>query len=237
MRRDRRHIRHPVRRWLFITVVRPLVHLIFWPRVRGRRRPAFEGAGLLIANHVSLLDPAFLMLSCDTDRLRFIAKQELFERPFMGFFVRSFDTIPLDRNISDVQAARRIFEALRDGNTVGIFIEGTRVKRADADRYPPKGSILRIAMKKKLPIRLASIRGPVFPFSAPLIRYGPTVVLSARRDAVIAKEDYDAFARELMRRIYALTDQPYANETAEADRACFEAKVSFDIVQEAPHAV
>ena len=81
---------------------------------------------ILIANHLSLLDPILLAYACKKYEIRFLAKKELSRIPVFGAILRKLHIIPVDRHHSDMAAMRQCVMALREKRVLGIFPEGTR---------------------------------------------------------------------------------------------------------------
>ncbi len=81
---------------------------------------------VVVANHVSIADP--LLLSFLPFDMRFVAKDELFRIPLVGWLLRLAGDIPVRRG--DATSGREMqtacVETLRGGLSVMIFPEGTR---------------------------------------------------------------------------------------------------------------
>lgn len=84
------------------------------------------GGALLAINHVSYVD--YLMAGYPGEKqgrlTRFMAKKEVFEHPIGGPVMRSFKHISVDRS-AGLASMERAQDALRAGEVVGIFPEGT----------------------------------------------------------------------------------------------------------------
>ena len=109
---------------------------VFTPWLRWGLRWTIEGADnipttgpvLLASNHVSYLDP--LTLAWVADRRgrhgRFLAKAELFDKRGLGTLLRAAHQIPVQRGRVDAaDALQAAVDALRRGECVGVFPEGT----------------------------------------------------------------------------------------------------------------
>jgi 1-acyl-sn-glycerol-3-phosphate acyltransferase len=85
------------------------------------RRPC-----VVVANHASLADP-FLLCQLPFDQ-RFVAKDELFRLPLVGWLLRLAGDIPIRRgdHASAVAMERACVTTLAHGLSVTIFPEGTR---------------------------------------------------------------------------------------------------------------
>ncbi len=84
-----------------------------------------SGGCLLVANHVSYLDPP-LVGAAISRSIYFMAKQELFEIPVMGSIIAGTGAFPVKRGTADRGALKRARALLHDGNVVCIFPEGRR---------------------------------------------------------------------------------------------------------------
>lgn len=96
-------------------------------RVEGVERIATTGPVLLASNHISYFDPiAIANLGSQAGRrVRFLAKAELFEKRWMAGVLRSMGQIPVERGTGDTGALDRATAALRAGECVHVFPEGT----------------------------------------------------------------------------------------------------------------
>ncbi len=83
-----------------------------------------RGSGLVVANHVSWLDP-FLLLACFP--VRFVAKDEIRSWPVFGWIAVRAGTVFIRRDLRrDVARVTRLFEARIDaGEVVALFPEST----------------------------------------------------------------------------------------------------------------
>jgi 1-acyl-sn-glycerol-3-phosphate acyltransferase len=110
-----------------VVVIVPVSSLLFRLRYRhGDRLPA-TGPVLLVANHVSVLDPlACARLAWDNGRVpHFLAKESLF-RGRLGPILRACGQIPVARFSADAHEALSAAQAdLAAGNCVVIYPEGS----------------------------------------------------------------------------------------------------------------
>ena len=99
------------------------------PNPLKRPVPAGAKGSVFVANHASMLDPALLMAmalrrGCT---LRPLYKSELGESRFVTWFFSRVGAIPLKRGTADMKAIRRAVNALKRGENVLLFPEGTRI--------------------------------------------------------------------------------------------------------------
>ncbi|MGH9034006.1 MAG: lysophospholipid acyltransferase family protein [Acidimicrobiia bacterium] len=98
---------------------------IFRVRVHGRERVPRTGAYVVAPSHRSLMD-IFFTAYITTRRIRFMAKQELFENRFLAWLFTAGGGFPVERGTADRAALRAAQLALESGEPVVIFPEGTR---------------------------------------------------------------------------------------------------------------
>ncbi|MBS2026409.1 MAG: 1-acyl-sn-glycerol-3-phosphate acyltransferase [Deltaproteobacteria bacterium] len=105
---------------------------------------------VVVSNHASTSDP-FLLSHLPFD-MRFIAKEEIFKLPLLGWLMRLGGDIPLRRG--DSGSVRRMFEACRRtldaGVPVMIFPEGTR--SPDGKLLPFKDGAFQLAIDAQAPL-------------------------------------------------------------------------------------
>lgn len=115
-------------RWFMpfaIFVVRTYLRLITGFVVEGREHVPAEGPAVVASNHISSWDPPVVGVAIHR-RLEFMAKAELFEKPFPAAVLRGLRAFPIDRERSDIGAIKEAIRRLREGRVVGVFIQGTR---------------------------------------------------------------------------------------------------------------
>jgi 1-acyl-sn-glycerol-3-phosphate acyltransferase len=128
--------RIPFALWLCIVVVHPVATLLFRLRYRHAERVPSTGPVLLVANHVSVLDPiSCARLVFDHGRMpHFLAKESVF-RGLAGSILRSAGQIPVARYSSDAGGALSAAQDdLAAGNLVVIYPEGSVTR--DPDWWP-----------------------------------------------------------------------------------------------------
>ena len=87
-----------------------------------------ENTGVIISpNHISFFDPPLTGCFMDKD-LHFMAKQELFDVPVLGFLIKRTNAFPVKRGMQDMSAFRNAFSLLENNKALLMFPEGTRSK-------------------------------------------------------------------------------------------------------------
>jgi 1-acyl-sn-glycerol-3-phosphate acyltransferase len=130
------------------------------------------------ANHRSAFD-IYIMISVLPGRIMFVAKKSLFQIPILGHAMIRMGSVPLDRsNLKQaVKSLDRAAARVRDGGSMIIFPEGTRVPTPEL--IPFKKGLFIMATKAGQPIVPVSISGAryVQPRGAIEVRPGPVRVV------------------------------------------------------------
>ncbi|WP_306485190.1 1-acyl-sn-glycerol-3-phosphate acyltransferase [Anaerococcus sp.] len=146
----------------FLVVLLKIICIpIFRIRVKGLENIEETDKIIVCANHKSLLDPIFLAISLP-QRIYFMAKKELFDKPFVGGFLKALGAFPVDRFGRDLKALRASVALVNEEKILGIFPEGTRVK--EAKRENVKDGVAFIALKAKADIMPVEIISTYKPF-------------------------------------------------------------------------
>lgn len=132
-------------------ILLPLAWLVFHIGFRvhtvGRENlRKVQTKGCIIApNHVSAIDPVFIVISRFWGRRMLVfAKKELFEiNALLTWFFRCCGALCVRGNKEELEIIDRTVEACRAGETLLIFPEGTREK--DGKLLPPKSGLFVIA--------------------------------------------------------------------------------------------
>ena len=109
--------------------------VIFGLKVEGRENVPQTGAIIVAPNHKSYWDPPVVGVAFNTRIIHYMAKEELFKNPFFGWLIRQFGTFPVKRGSVDRAAVRQAIKEIKEGNPLGIFPEGTRIKREGLGRF------------------------------------------------------------------------------------------------------
>lgn len=117
--------------------------------VRPARLPR-QGAGILVCNHISSVDPILLQSASPQRLIVWMMASEYMDLPGFGRVFKTLGVIPVDRNGRDSSSLRAALRALADGRILGIFPEG---KIGEEDGLLPfhTGAAL-MAIKAKVPV-------------------------------------------------------------------------------------
>lgn len=114
---------------------------------------------LLVGNHTSNFD-CLLLATAVYRKINFLAKSELFKGPLKKL-MEEIDSIPVNRDGSDMKALTTAINFLKDDNCVLIFPEGTRSESYKTDKLilPFKVGTVMIAKRSHANIMPFSITG------------------------------------------------------------------------------
>src|SRR6478672_7750471 len=122
---------------------------LVWLRLSRTGREHLRGirGGLIVAsNHRSFLDPFVIATSLPWRRpMQYVAKVELFERPWRGWILSRVGAFPIRRGRSDETAMETARLVLDRGGTVCIFHEGTRIRSGSLGT--PRRGVGRLALE------------------------------------------------------------------------------------------
>lgn len=119
-----------------------------------------QGPALLVANHVSGLDP-LLLIAAARRPLRFMIATEEYHRFGLKWLFRAIGCIPVSREHNPERALREALRALREGEVVALFPHG-RIHPDDGLERPFKGGVQKLAEKSGAavyPVRVEGVRG------------------------------------------------------------------------------
>ncbi len=84
---------------------------------------------VICANHLSMLDPIFVVMAYGWGRkLTIMGKAELFRNPLFAYIFRACGVFPVERGKADTSALDKAIEDINTGRGMLIFPEGTRGK-------------------------------------------------------------------------------------------------------------
>ena len=111
---------------------------------------------ILASNHRSFLDP-FAIGCCLGRPIYFVAKQELFKNPLLGWLLNCLGAFPIKRGASDEESVATSLALLERGEAVVIFPEGTRIRTGSL--APPKRGVGRMALQSGSPVVPIAVTG------------------------------------------------------------------------------
>ncbi|RYG73622.1 1-acyl-sn-glycerol-3-phosphate acyltransferase [Lentibacillus lipolyticus] len=176
-----------------------IVSGIFYPLYRiqviGKENIPKQGPVIICSNHISNLDPPVVGITSPRD-VYFMAKGELFERPFLRELLNAIHAFPVKRGMKDRNALRKGLEILEKGHTLGLFPEGTRSKTGEIGK--PMAGAGFFALRSSASIVPCAIIGPYKPGKRLTVIYGKPMDMDTHREAkTSAKDAADAIMEEI----------------------------------------
>jgi 1-acyl-sn-glycerol-3-phosphate acyltransferase len=132
----------------------PFLRAWFRWRFEGLEQIPAQGPALIASNHASYLDPlvnAYAVVRAHR-RPRFLAKADLFRAFGIRWAMKGTRQIPVARGTGDQSPLRNAEAALRAGEVVVIYPEGTVTRRADGLPMEGKTGTVRLALAAGVPI-------------------------------------------------------------------------------------
>ena len=123
--------------------------------VEGREHVPPRGPLIIVANHQSNVDPSLLVTSIPL-RLRFLAKQSIFNGPVTKWFLKSYGAFPVNRTNSDMRAYKWVLSGLENGQAMVVFPEGTR---SPGSMRKAHSGVVSLALKTQVSILPVGITG------------------------------------------------------------------------------
>lgn len=121
--------------WIFF---RATFAIYFRWRVFNPERVPQTGPVILASNHASFLDPPLVGAGLKRD-INYLARESLFRFPGIGALLRSWNSVPVDRDGGGAAGLKAILDRLLAGSAIILFPEGTRTK--DGKLQPARSGI------------------------------------------------------------------------------------------------
>jgi 1-acyl-sn-glycerol-3-phosphate acyltransferase len=194
-------------------VVHIYYRLMFKVQIEGMENVDPKGHYVVCGNHISLQDPlivgGFLPIE-----IRFMAKKELFKNPLLAKFFRGLGAFPVERDANDLKAIKTALAALKNGENLGIFPEGTRNRTYKA--LPVKAGMAMLAHRTQTPILPVTVDTTFKWFKPIRMVIHPPVSLEAYYGQKLSNETFEKISQDIVDGLYA--DMHYYRE-AKLDKA------------------
>ena len=177
-----------------------LFKIIWRSEESGRENIPAEGGVIISPNHKSFADPPYTG-SAMKRPLHFMAKEELFSVPVLGYLIKQTNAFPVARaSQGDVGAFKTALNLLENGEAVLVFPEGGRAKN-EAFR-PAKQGVGMLACRAQVPVVPARITGSdkIGSFAKLKIIFGKPIYPPKE----YSKDTYMKFSQEVMDSIQGL---------------------------------
>src|SRR6266404_3164142 len=195
---------------------RTLFKLYFRWRVYNPERVPATGPVILASNHASFLDPP-LVGSGLKRGINYLARESLFRFPVVGWVLRNWNSVPVDREGGGAAGLKAILERLLAGGAIILFPEGTRTR--DGKLQAARSGIGLTVIKSTAPVVPVRVFGTFEAFGRHMrfprprriiVKYGQPMLFKAlREEAKVCskprlKEIYQQVADEIMAAIAKL---------------------------------
>jgi 1-acyl-sn-glycerol-3-phosphate acyltransferase len=188
-----------------VVIVRFVLKIIFRINVYGKNQNVVikNGNYIICGNHSSMFDPVLVAVT-HNNHIRFMAKKELFKNPVFRYVFNKLKAFPIDREGNPLTAIKNSLRILKNNEILGMFPEGTRVKKHEESNA--KGGIAVIAIKTKKPVLPVYIDSKYKFFSKVNIYYGDFIHLDEFYGKKLESEDYNEISEDIMDKIYSLKE-------------------------------
>lgn len=199
--------------WVFF---RTLYKTYFRARMCNAERVPSSGPVIIASNHASFLDPP-LVGSCLRRSVSYLARDTLFRYPGVGWLLRKWESVPVDREGGGAAGLRAILDRLLAGGGIILFPEGTRTRSGKLQLA--RSGIGLVVIKSTAPVVPVRVFGTYeafgkhVPFPLPrqlTVKFGLPMDFAALRaeakncSKVRLKEIYQQVANEIMAAIAKL---------------------------------
>jgi len=132
--------------WLFFRIAYRLYCRAEW--FNAERVPR-RGPVILACNHASILDPPLVGTGLERG-ISYLARESLFRFPGVGWLLRNWDAVPVDREGGGARGLKAILDRLLAGGGIILFPEGTRT--TDGRLQPARSGIGLTVIKSNAPV-------------------------------------------------------------------------------------
>ena len=181
------------------TAIRIYFAVVYRVKVIGTENIPKDKSEPLIycGNHRTYADPPLIVVTAKR-HVRFLAKEELRKNKFFAFLGVIFDGIYVKRDSKDVTALKTVLKALKEGESIALFPEGTRNGMEKGQKAKDGAAFFAVRTGAKvIPV---GISGGEKPFKQMTIKYGKPLDYKDR-----SKEELDEITEEIMSNIIELT--------------------------------
>ncbi len=189
----------------FYSIFSKVTHLIFKMfyklEVTGLENIPKDGRVVICSNHVGVLDP-LLVGAVIPRKLNYMAKKELFDNKFIGYWITKLGVFPVDRDATGLGAIKKAIKLLKEDEVFAIFPQGRRIQGEDEESAKPGTAM--IAIKGRSSIIPIHIDTQYELFKKIKINIGSPINFEEYFDKKITTEKYEELSRAVLKEIYKL---------------------------------
>jgi 1-acyl-sn-glycerol-3-phosphate acyltransferase len=169
-----------------------------------------EGSIILVANHLSGVDPVILTVFTRRN-VRFLMAREYYGLPVLRRLFRALNCIAVHRDGHDLGATKAALKALRSGQVVGVFPQGG-IRHA-AEEMVGKSGVGLLALRTGAPVlpvrvegspNISSVFRALFTPSRTVIHVGELIRFPPPQDHRPTREEMEQVTRDVMAAIAKL---------------------------------
>ena len=193
-----------MKKWFFRGPFIVFTYGISVRKVKGLVNVPESGGYIVAANHSSYVDVWALsstFLRKFKKNIRYIAKKELLKNWFMRWWLTSYDIIPFDRKLEKKKAVEDAVKALKHGDIVGIFPEGTRSLTGKIQKG--RTGVAKLALLSKVPVIPVGIIGAfkVMPRGKIIPKFNKNIIINIGKPIYFDKYYKRKTTKKLLRTI------------------------------------
>ena len=194
-------------------IIGSIFKLLYPLEIKGLENLPREGGIILAPNHSSYFDPIYFGLAVPRN-IRWIAKKSFFDVWWLGWFFKITGCLPVNPEKSNIEAIKGALLILKQGETLGIFPEGSRSR--DGKLMNGELGVALLALRSGAPILPAAIDGafeaypPDAKFPRPRqikLRFGQPLIFDTAKKGRIDKKTLEAVTGKVMKSIEKLIDE------------------------------
>lgn len=190
----------------FAVFVTSLVFKLFFRvEVLNAEKVPADGPALLCAVHNNILDMFFIGYKLKR-WIYWMAKEELFRNPVAGYLFQKLGAFPIKRGKGDVGSIKTAYKHLEDGNIVGIFPQGHRVKAGNRKSAAVKPGAALLAVNAGVKVIPASVEGDYRLFGRIRVIFGDPFSIEAEKGKKLTNDELSEISRDIMQKIFSLTE-------------------------------
>ena len=189
---------------VLINICNVIFNLAFRIKVIGMENVPMDGKLVVCSNHTNNLDPIIISMYLPR-KICWMGKKELFKNKIVAFIVRKVGVFPVNRDEVDIGAVKKALKILKEDRVLGIFPEGTRVKKLDLNNA--KSGVSLLAIRSKSPVLPIYIESNYKLFSKIIIHIGEPIYLNEKVEGKPTPEQYSELSKYILSQIYSLKNQ------------------------------
>nr|WP_143582987.1 lysophospholipid acyltransferase family protein [Tissierella creatinophila] len=186
---------------ILVNIAYILFSVIFRFKVIGKENIPLDGKLIVCSNHKNNLDPVIISIFFSR-QICWMAKKEIFNNKLINFIARKVGAFPVNRDEVDIGAVKNALKILKEDRVLGIFPEGTRVKKMDLNNA--KSGVSLLAIKSKSPVLPIYIESNYKLFSKIIIHIGEPLYLYKDIEGKLTPEQYSDLSKHILSQIYSL---------------------------------